>query len=131
MDQELFFKASILEKQSQELQENLILIERQVSELEQFNESLKDFSSSKEKTMLSPLGRSVFVSTEIKDKNLFVDVGSGVVVRKTPEETMKVIKSQIGKFKDAEASIKAQIELHNKELQSILQEFEKSKEPKD
>ena len=126
--QEIFFKASLLERQSQELQQNLQLIENQISELEQFKENLDYFSKNEEKKMLSQLGKGIFVRTSLESKELLVEVGSGVVVKKTPEETIKIIESQISKLNEAKLSIQAQLESYNKDLAQIIKDIQKAKE---
>lgn len=123
----MLFRASMLEKNSREIQENIEMVNRQVAELEEFKFGLKVFEESKEKEMLSNLGKGVFVKTELKEKKLFVDVGSGVLVRKTAEEARKVVDSQIQKFLEARISLSAQLESLNTEMISIVEEIQKSR----
>ena len=128
MDQEAMLKAALFERQSQEIQEKLELVTRQIYELEQFKKNLKDFSESKEKEMLSSVGIGIYVKTSLEEKDLFVDVGAGVIVRKTPEETVKVIEDQISKLNEARIALTAQMDSFNAELQNLLEKIEKSKE---
>ncbi len=126
MDQKLIWEASLLEKQAQEIEQEKELIEKELDELNAFAENLKILSSSEEKTMLSSLGKGVLIKTEIADKKLFVNVGAGVMVRKTPEEIQKVVGGQIERFNEVRMHLLARIESLGKSLQNVLVEMQKS-----
>lgn len=125
MDAELVFQASILERQANELEQNLQLVEAQVNQLEEFKKSLAFLEKSKDNEILSPIGRGVFIKSEIKDKEkLFVEVGSNIIVKKTPEETKKIIESQVSRLKQARVQIAAQLEITQEQLQGLLSELQ-------
>ena len=128
--QQMLMKASMLQQQSQEIEQNLALINNQITEMDNFEQSLSVLEKTKEKEMLSSLGKGVYVETELKGKDLFVEVGSGVIVKKTPEETRKIIESQIIKLKEAQSQLQAQLEMFHQEFQSMVSELESSKEAK-
>jgi len=73
INQELLMKATMLQQQSQEIEQNLAIIDTQVSELSEFTKNLADLSSSSEKEILSSIGKGVFAKTTLADKDLFVD----------------------------------------------------------
>jgi prefoldin alpha subunit len=124
---EIIYRASELERSSQEIQQSLSMIESQISELEKFRENLEYLSKSDKKETFSSLGRGVYVKTTLSDEKLLVDVGSGVLVKKTSEKTSEIILSQIKKFKDAKISLQGQLELINSELAKLIEEFTESK----
>src|SRR3989344_6886921 len=100
MDQETMLKASFLERQTQELEQYLEFIDSQINELELFKENLAVLSKSEEKEILSSLGKGVFLKGNMTEKKLFVEVGSGVVLRKTPKETQETISLQVKRLKE-------------------------------
>ena len=79
-EQELMFKAALLERQAEELNSNVSYIANQIAELEQFKETLKSIGDSKTKEVLSSLGKGVYVKTSMEDKNLLVSIGANVVI---------------------------------------------------
>jgi len=127
--QELFQKAVMLQRQSEETEQQLRFVDEQIAELEKFKEGLKSFRESKEKEILANLGKGVYVKSEIKDREkLFVEVGAGVIVKKTPIEAMKVVEEQIARFENARVQIASQLESYNEELRSMIGEIENLRE---
>ncbi len=131
MDQKLMWEASLLERQVQETEQEKELIERELDELNAFSDNLESLSASKEKTLLSLLGKGVLVKTEIVDKKLFVNVGAGIMVRKTPEEIQKVISGQIERFNEVRMHLLSRIENLGTSLQNLLEDMQKDQTAKD
>ena|SRR3989338_2208999 len=125
MNQELILQASLLERESREIQGNLELIDREIIELEQLNLSLGSLSETRHKEMLSSIGKGLYVKGEMTEKDLFVEVGSGVVVKKSPKETIAVIEKQIKALREARAHLLAQLDTQNRRLTDIISEIEK------
>ena len=128
LNQEILMKAQMLHQQSQEVEQQLDFINKQVLELEDFSGNLSHLIISKNKESLSSLGKGVYLKTEIKDKRLFVEVGAGVVVRKTPEETRKVIEGQISRFQDLKSNLNNQLNLYKGDLMTMIQSLESQRE---
>lgn len=130
INQELLMRASALHQQSQELEQQLEFIEKQINELSDFSKSLSNLSKTSQSEILAPLGKGVFIKSDIKDKKLFVEIGSGVVIRKTPEETSEVITSQISKLNELKAHISSQLDAFHKIMAETIGEIEAAKESK-
>lgn len=126
MDMELIQTASALHQQSQELEEKVGFIQNQISELEDFTKSLNSIISTKETSMLSSLGKGVFVKTNLEEKKLFVEVGSGIVVRKTPEETKEVIQNQIKRLLQLKVQLSSQLDSLQSQLRIMIEQIENS-----
>ena len=123
---ELIQTASALHQQSQELEEKLGFIQNQISELEEFTNSLNSIISTKETSMLSSLGKGVFVKTNLEEKKLFVEVGSGIIVRKTPEETKEVIQNQIKRLLQLKVQLSSQLDSLQSQLRIMIEQIENS-----
>jgi prefoldin alpha subunit len=126
MDMELIQTASALHQQSQELEEKVGFIQNQISELEDFTKSLNSIISTKETSMLSSLGKGVFVKTNLEEKKLFVEVGSGIIVRKTPEETKEVIQNQIKRLLQLKVQLSSQLDSLQSQLRIMIEQIENS-----
>jgi prefoldin alpha subunit len=127
MNIELLQKAQMMQRQSEEAERGLQVIDEQINELEKFNDNLDFLDKSKEKQILANLGKGVFVKSDIKDKKLFVEVGAGIIVRKSAIETRGVIEKQIKKFKEARIQILGQLEEFRGEFGRMVEEIEKLK----
>ena len=126
MEQEKITYITSVENQARQFEENLQLIDNQIHELEEFTKNLDFIIKSKEREMLSSLGRRVYIKTKIEDKNkLFVDIGAGVVLRKAPEETINIVKEQITRLQDVKKQIASQLELYYKELEDFIKNIKK------
>jgi len=119
MDQNILQQTYILERQAQELEEGRTAIENEITELREFEKNISDFSSAKETSAFSSIGKGVFVRTNVSDKELFVEVGKGVLVRKTPAETIELIESQIKKLDEARMKMLSRLEMYSHALSAI------------
>ena len=125
MDQALLQEAAHLEQFARELEEHDEFLTRQISELEQFQTSIKSFVASNEKRMLAPLGKGVYCKIDLVDRKLFVEVGANIIVRKTPEDLSSVIDDQIQRLKSSQVQLTSQIGLCTQKLQELMQVLEK------
>lgn len=117
--QEIAFEASQLHQQSQELENNLEVVSEQITELSEFS-NLLDSLISKPKDILSPIGKGVYLPCTPKDNKLFVEVGSGIVVKKTPEETKSVVSNQLERLKQAQGLMSNQLDFNTQRLKEII-----------
>ncbi len=129
MKEELLMRAQALQNESQEVENNIKIINEHVEELTKFKENLDFLSKSGEKDILASLGRGVYVKSKIADdKKLFVEIGAGIIVKKTPQETKKVIEEQLRKFGEAKLQLKTQLELYANEFRKMVKQLNEIKE---
>jgi prefoldin alpha subunit len=122
--QELLMQLSMLQQQSEAIEEKLKLINQHASELENLKNGLDKIEKNKE--ILVNIGKGIFVNAEIKDKDLLVDVGDKIIVKKTGEETKKVIDKQIANMTEIKTQFLLQLEQINANLQALVMEARKS-----
>ena len=124
LNQETIMKANFLQKESQEMEQRLEMVENQIQEYESFNESLKELSKSNETEILSSLGKGVHIPAQLKSKELFVEVGQGFLVKKKISEVLETIEEQSKRLKDARMQMRTRIEIYNSALQGIVSQIE-------
>ena len=121
MEQAEIERIASVEGEARLLEENLQLLDNQIAELNEFKKSLDFIMKSKDKEMLSPIGKRVYVKTSIEDKEkLFVEVGAGVIVKKSPSETLEIVKEQISRLQEARMQISMQLEEYRGELEDFV-----------
>ena len=130
MNEEFIWKASMLERQSQETQNKIEFVNQQIAELMQFQDSLNYFNDSDQKQILASLGKGVYVKANLENKDLFVEVGSGVIVKKKSSDMNDIINDQIRKFTEVRTHLIAEFESYNKSLQSLVKEIEEANKSK-
>lgn len=126
----LIVQATILQQQSEETEQNLSFINEQLSELQEFSKQIKFLSESRNNEIFSSIGRGVYAKSSLSDNNLFVNAGSGVLVKKTREETKNIIDSQIEKLNEARIQLMSQMEMFNLQLHEMVEKIEKIKSKK-
>lgn len=132
MEQEMLQRAMVLRAQSEEIEKQLGFVGEQMREMELFLEGLKEIEGSDKEEILANLGRGVYAkANRKKDEKLFVEVGAGVIVRKTPVEAREVVENQLKKFREAQMQLREQLENFAEEFRSMLERVEKIREEKD
>ena len=120
-EQEKFMQLQMLDQQYSQVMQQLQFIEQELLELDEFSKSLSHLQSSDEKEILAPLGRGVYMpASRHAEKKLYVEVGAGVVVLKTPEEAAKVVESQLEQLKAAYHQLKNQESFYTMQLQQLI-----------
>jgi prefoldin alpha subunit len=127
MDQELMMKLEFVHKQSQDMEEKLVLVDKQVEELEIFKNNLDTIEKDGQSEILATLGKGVFMKSEIKDKKLYVDVGAGFFVRKSAVEAKVVIEGQVKRLGEIKLQLQQEIERLNADLRRMVEEAEGKK----
>ena len=102
------FEMQMLQSQMQQIEEQMGMVSQQILELKSLNKNLDDLSSVEEdKDMVIPLGAGIFIEVKTKGtKEVLMNVGSGVMVRKSFEDAQKILVKQV---KDLEG-LAAQLE---------------------
>jgi len=123
--EELMQKLSVYEQQIQELQQQLEAVEQAIIDMNSLFLGLDELAGSKEKEILAPIGRGIFVKTKLISEDLTVDVGGKNFVKKSIPETKKLISNQIKKLEEVKKELNENLEEINKELTEV---FMKSQE---
>jgi prefoldin alpha subunit len=120
MDPELVFKATEIQKKSEEMESSIQNIDSEISELQQFVATIEEIEDSEQDETLSSLGKGVFIKTKIEEKKLLVNVGSSVVLEKTPKEVKSVILDQIKKLREVKMDLLGRLDSSRSELMSLI-----------
>ena len=120
--------AMMLKQQSEEVEKQLSFVNEQINEMEHFLAGLKEIDESDKEDILANLGRGVYAKANlVRGEKLFVEVGSGVVVRKSNKEARVVVEGQLNKFREAQIQLREQMEIYAGEFRRLLGEVEKLK----
>ena len=109
-------KLQMYEQQIQQLQQQLEAIEQAIVEMNSLVLGLNELTGSKEKEILAPIGRGIFVKTKLISEDLTVDVGGKNFVEKSIPETKKLISDQVIKLEDVKKELNENLEQINNEL---------------
>ncbi len=123
--QELMFRASLAEKHLQELNEKIEYLSQQLSEMEQFSRDIAFIKDAEGKEILAPIGKGIYLKSLAEDSNFLVNVGAGIIVKKSPDEARAIIESQIKSFNEARSQLMAQLEVYKRFMSETMNALEK------
>lgn len=130
MSEELLYQAQLLQQEAEKVNSQLEAVDQQLTELSSFTSYLSTISTLKEKDteILASIGKGIYTKTNLVSRDLYVEVGSGVVLKKTPAEVQKVIEDQIRKLKEIHIQLLSQREICLHTFQEILQDIRSEQE---
>ena len=127
MKEEIVVKINDVYAKLKSLEEKADIIEQQLIELENFSEVLKELDKMDGQDILAPVGKNVFMKTKPVDDKFFVDVGSGIFLRKKSDETKEAVSEQIRKLAEMRIELSAESESANEKLRDLVEEYEGEK----
>lgn len=94
----------------QEIEQQLQLIDKQISELQATSLALDEIGETKKDTeMMSLLGQNIFVKAKLQENSLvMVDLGSKVFAEKKIDEAKEILEKKIDEFADIRDKIAEQ-----------------------
>jgi|SRR3989344_5796004 len=116
--QEIIMQLSMLQQQAEQYEQKLNMINQQIVQLEELKVALDNIEDKKE--ILANIGKGIFVSAELKSKELLVNIGNNIVIKKTAEETKKVIDRQVSQLSEIKSQFLMQLEETNMQLQDLV-----------
>ncbi|MBI2631772.1 prefoldin subunit alpha [Candidatus Pacearchaeota archaeon] len=122
-EQELLMQASYLEKNSQEIAQQIEYFEKEIMELDNIYNNLSSLEKGKGNESYSALGKGLYIKSQLAEEKILVHVGTNVLIKKGIDETRKIVEEQIKKLSQARAYLMERLELYNKGLRDIMDEF--------
>jgi prefoldin alpha subunit len=126
-ENELNQKFMVYEQQIRQLQDQLNAVERAILDMSSIYEGLNDLKGKEDQEILAPMGRGIFVKAKLLSEKLTVEIGEGVFVDKSIDDTKELIKKQQEKMNKAQKDIESELEKVNQEITSTMREFQESK----
>lgn len=126
--EEYLLKLMSLEQEANRFEQQMQLIDQQVDELQSLHSSLEALEKTKEKELFANIGKNIFIKTELKCRDLLVDVGNKTFIKKSIEETLEVIKNEANKLSEGKTAALENIQTIQMEMEKIVAEAEKAKE---
>ncbi len=84
----------ILKNQQELFTEQLGLVNQGIEDLITTREIIEEMKKHKGKEILAPLGKECFVRADIRDERVVVDLGAGVLGKKSPEKAVEILESR-------------------------------------
>ena len=124
MEQEQIIQIQMFEQETQQLNQQLQLIEQNISEMQDLNLSLEEIEKEESKEILANLGKGIYIPVDIKDRKLIIGVGNKNFIKKTIPETKNIIQEQLKKLVGGRAQISERLEALQSEIGNLMKSIE-------
>ena len=127
-----YVEFQVLNQQIQQSQQQLQLMTQQVQELKALSQNVVEISKAKANSeMYTNLGVGVHLKSKVEDiKKLLVNVGAGILVQKTPEETLTIVNQQITELDKFCGNLNQQVHQQVQRAEQLKEEISKAQEKK-
>lgn len=127
-----YVEFQVLNQQIQQSQQQLQLMSQQVQELRALSQNVEEISKSKANSeMYTNLGVGVHLKSKVEEiKHLLVNVGAGILVKKTPQETSTIVNKQVTELDKFCINLNQQVQQQVKRAEELREEISKAQEKK-
>jgi len=124
--QEKYVELQLLSMQIKQVEEQLNVLDQKTLELINLRDSLQNLQKIKVNTKsLVPIGLGVFVpGTVDATKGVLVNVGAGVVVKKTTDEAQEIISTQLRQLEDVTLELNNNLRVLAEQAQHAEEEID-------
>lgn len=120
MNQEILIQLQMFQQQAEQIEEKINLVSQQIIEIDAINVSLDKIENSKDEKILANIGKGIYVDAELKGKDLLVDIGEKILVKKSVKETKEIIRGQITKLAELKQALLMEMQQINSQLQDLI-----------
>ena len=124
--EEYLLRLAVLDQEISKLEQQMQLIEQQILEIQNLKVGLEELEKSKEKQILTNLGKNIFIKTEIINKDLLVDVGNRTFVKKNIGGALKLIEEQLSKLTEGKNQVLSKVQEIQQKTGEVIAEAEKT-----
>jgi len=118
---EAYFELKVIEEQMQQLQHQIEQLSQNISEFEHSIKSLDELKGKSGEETFVPLSGGIYAKANLQDTGKFVvNVGAGIAVEKSLEQTKEIIERQLTEMKGYKDQMSKGLQL----LASRAQEIE-------
>ena len=125
MQQQDVMQINMMGQEAEKLEQQIQAIEQQGRELTEIRQSIQEISSGKGKEILSNLGKGIFVETQVIKPELIINIGSSVLVKKTPAEALEIIDAQLKQLSEGKLDLSEKVLDLQENMQKLFAEMQK------
>jgi len=117
----------LMQKHLEELREQALMLERKFVELETAKQTLSDLEKTKKgNELFFPLGAGIYAKANVHDnKDLMMDLGAGIVARKSPASAKKILEEREKEIEDSGKGLQDEMTTTAAKLNEIANELQK------
>ena len=125
--QKMYLELQLLDEQMKQVQKQAVALDEQLVELNNTLQALDDFNKTDIGTnILVSLSPGIFTNAELKNnKELFVNVGNNIIVKKNVAETKELLKKRLDAMNKYRDTVLVELQKMNAKAVNIEQEINK------
>lgn len=123
-ESELNQKFMVFEQEIKHYQDQLNAVEKAILDSASIYDGLNDLKGKEGQEVLAPMGRGIFAKAKLISENLKVEVGEGVFIDKSIDDTKELISTQQEKLKNMQKEIEGELTRINNEITQTMREFQ-------
>ncbi|MBS3074166.1 prefoldin subunit alpha [Candidatus Pacearchaeota archaeon] len=124
--QQAMMEIQILHQRGKQLEAQIEVIGRQVSEMYEIAASLKEIDKNPGKEALLPVGKGIFLKSKIgNNKSLLLNIGSGVVIEKSIKEAKELVEKQAEKLEEMRKENISEMDNLSGKIDEMVREMQK------
>lgn len=128
MDTQKILQIQMIEQESNQLNQQLQLIDQNISELQEIELSLDAIEKNENKEILSNLGKGIYLPVNVKEKKLVIEVGNKHFIKKSIPQTKEVIEEQIKKLFIGKTEIMERLNQLQEQVNTLIEQIRESQE---
>lgn len=119
-------QAQMMEQESNQLNQHLELIQQNIQEMQELRFSLTDLKDSKNKEILTNIGKRIYLPVEVKKEKVIVEVGNKTYVEKTLDEAKDIVEDQLNRLEEGKIEVSNRIEMLHQRITKMMDEITNS-----
>jgi len=125
--QRKYVQYQLMKSQLNSMLEEKMLLDQKVTEIMQTKQSVEQIKKVKDgQEIWSSLGSGSFIQANIKDtKNVAIELGAGVVVKKPVDEAMEILQKRLEEIVDIDNKLTIEINKLNKQINELEAQIQK------
>jgi len=125
--QEMYVQLQMMDQQLQQIQQELSSIEAKKQEFSLLKESLGEFSKLKKGVKsMAQIGPQIFSEVQLENvKNLLVNVGANIYVKKDVNNVLKIVNDQLTKLSEIENQLMQSAQMMSIQSQVVQAQLQK------
>lgn len=123
--QQKFYAYQLMVEQEKALSEQLLLLTQGMEDCTGTEELIKELQGNKTREAVISVGKDCFMEAGFKETRILVNLGAGVLVKKTLDEALKILESRKKELEKSSRELSLRLERVNSEMAMLEPEMQK------
>ncbi len=123
VNEEILLQLNSLQQEANQIAEQIELIDKNTIEIQKLRFGIEELKEAEKKEALANIGKGIYIPVEIKNDKLKIEIGKGILVEKTIDDTIKLINEQVKKLEQEKQILIRRIKDVQKEINNSIEKI--------